>query len=80
MAKEANFLYEAVGILGLLKTIWVLQAILLDNDPNPFNSETWLPFQLSQDAEVKLTIYDVAGKTVRKMELGHLTASSYSQT
>ena len=27
-----------------------------------------------------LTIYDVAGKTVRKMQLGHLTAGSYSQT
>jgi len=69
MAKEANFLYKAVGILGLLKTIWVLQAILLDNDPNPFNPETWLPFQLSQDAEVRLTIYGVAGKSVRKMQV-----------
>ena len=26
------------------------------------------------------TIYDVAGRVVRKMELGHLTAGSYSQT
>ena len=25
-------------------------------------------------------MWDVAGKTVRKMELGHLTAGSYSQT
>ena len=52
---------------------------LLDNDPNPFNLETWLPFQLSQDAEVRLTIYGVTGKLVRKMQLGHLTAGSYSQ-
>ena len=36
---------------------------------NPFNPEAWIPFQLSQDAEVRLTIYDVTGKTVRKMEL-----------
>ena len=28
---------------------------------------------------MRLTIYDVAGKTVRKMLLGHLTAGSYSQ-
>ena len=51
--------------------------------PNPncsFNPETWIPFQLNQDAEVRLTIYDLASKTVRKMELGHLTAGSYSQT
>ena len=53
---------------------------LLANYPNPFNPETWIPFQLSQEAEVRLTIYDVAGKTVRKMELGHLTAGSYSRT
>ena len=29
---------------------------------------------------MRLTIYDVAGKIVRKLELGHLTAGSYSQT
>ena len=29
---------------------------------------------------MRLTIYDVTGKSVRKMELGHLTAGSYSQT
>jgi len=56
------------------------QTRLLGNYPNPFNPETWIPFQLSQDAEVRLTIYDVTGNTVRKMELGHLTSGSYSQT
>ena len=56
------------------------QTQLLANYPNPFNSETWIPVQLSQDAEVRLTVYDVTGKTVRKMELGHLTVGSYSQT
>ena len=29
---------------------------------------------------MRLTIYDVAGKIVRTMELGHLTAGSYIQT
>jgi len=46
------------------------QHQLLQNYPNLFSRETWIPFQLSQDAEVRLTIYDVAGKPVRKMELG----------
>ena len=49
------------------------QTQLLANYPNPFNSETWIPVQLSQDAEVRLTIYDVTGKTIRKMQLGHLS-------
>ena len=53
---------------------------MLQNYPNPFNLETWIPFQLNQDAEVRLTIYDVMGQTVRKMELGHLTAGNYRQT
>ena len=43
-------------------------------------SETSILFQLSQDAEVRLTIYDVTGTTVRKMASGDLTAGSYSQT
>ena len=29
---------------------------------------------------MRLTVCDVTGETVRKMELGHLTAGSYSQT
>ena len=70
--------------LNVLKAILAerlpTQTRLLGNYPNPFNPETWIPFQLSQDAEVRLTIYDVAGKIVRKMELGHLTAGSYRQT
>jgi hypothetical protein len=53
---------------------------VFQDNPNPFNPETWIPFQLSQDAKVMLTIYDVTRKTVRKMELGRLTAGSYSQT
>ena len=39
-----------------------------------------MPIELSQDAEVRLTIYDITGKIVRRIELGHLTAGSYSQT
>ena len=50
-------------VLNLLKLIHPerlpTQTQLLVNYPNPFNPETWIPFQLSQDAEVRLTIYDV---------------------
>jgi hypothetical protein len=34
---------------------------LLANYPNPFNPETWIPFELASDAEVTVTIYDVQG-------------------
>ena len=42
---------------------------LMANYPNPFNPETWVPLQLSQDAEVTVTIYEVIGQVVRQIEL-----------
>jgi hypothetical protein len=53
------------------------QTQLLTNYPNPFNPETWIPFQLSQDAAVTVTIYDVQGKRVRQLQLGLVTAGRY---
>ena len=41
------------------------QTSLLANYPNPFNPETWIPYQLSKPADVKLTIYDINGRVVR---------------
>ena len=29
-----------------------------DNYPNPFNPETWIPYQLAQTAEVTISIYN----------------------
>ena len=37
------------------------QTQLLQNYPNPFNPETWIPFELAQDADVTITIYNVTG-------------------
>ena len=51
---------------------------LLQNYPNPFNPETWIPYQLSQDSEVKIRIYDVGGLLVRSMEVGFQEAGTYS--
>ena len=53
------------------------QTLLLPNYPNPFNPETWIPYQLSQDAEVTVTIYDTAGRLVRHLDLGFQQAGSY---
>ena len=43
---------------------------LLSNYPNPFNPETWIPYHLSQDAEVVVRIYDVRGRIVRTLDMG----------
>ena len=50
---------------------------LLPNYPNPFNPETWLPYQLSKPADVTLTIYDIQGRVVRDLGLGHQSAGMY---
>ena len=50
---------------------------LLANYPNPFNPETWIPYQLSEPAEVSLTIYDVQGRLVRALDIGHQGTGLY---
>ena len=47
------------------------------NYPNPFNPETWIPYQLADAADVTLTIYGADGKLVRSIILGHQAAGSY---
>ncbi len=50
---------------------------LAANYPNPFNPETWIPYQLSKPADVTLTIYDIKGHVVRTLDLGHQRAGLY---
>ena len=47
------------------------------NYPNPFNPETWIPYQLSDPAEVTLHISSVDGTLVRTLALGHQAAGTY---
>ena len=49
------------------------------NYPNPFNPETWIPYQLSESADVTLRIYSVNGTLVRTLNLGHQLAGIYHQ-
>ncbi|MAF11308.1 hypothetical protein CMK11_12730 [Candidatus Poribacteria bacterium] len=49
----------------------------LPNFPNPFNPETWIPFQLSEVAEVQIAIYDATGEEIRLLDLGSLPAGYY---
>jgi WD40 repeat protein len=50
---------------------------LAQNYPNPFNPETWVPFELSQDADVTINIYDAKGRLVRTLSLGRKPAGYY---
>ena len=53
------------------------ENILLANFPNPFNPETWIPYQLAKPTEVTITIYAANGQVVRTLALGHQPAGFY---
>ena len=50
---------------------------LYPNYPNPFNPETWIPYQLSEPAAVTVHIYAVDGRLIRTLTLGHQPAGMY---
>ena len=54
-----------------------VENALLANYPNPFNPETWIPYQLSVSADVSVSIYSVNGHLVRRLDLGHQSAGVY---
>ncbi len=59
--------------------VWRLPetTALLPNYPNPFNPETWIPYELAEPADVTLTIYNIQGRVVRNLDLGHQRAGMY---
>ena len=61
----------------LLASLIPEETALLANYPNPFNPETWIPYQLAESAEVTLTIYDINGQLVRRLAVGHQAAGMY---
>ena len=73
---------------AVMKTLIYLQQLiamarpektqLLANYPNPFNPETWMPYELATDTNVKITIYNTQGVVIRTLELGHQSAGYYT--
>ncbi|MFC1718547.1 leucine-rich repeat domain-containing protein [Candidatus Poribacteria bacterium] len=51
---------------------------LLQNYPNSFNPDTWIPYQLSEDADINIRIYNTAGQLMRTLNLGHRPAGFYT--
>ena len=50
---------------------------LSQNFPNPFNPETWIPYQLASDVNVLLSIYDAQGRRIYAKTLGYRKAGSH---
>ncbi|HIE30662.1 TPA: hypothetical protein EYP66_25665 [Candidatus Poribacteria bacterium] len=73
---------EQKEVIQLIKS-WFASSIipthttLFQNYPNPFNPETWLPYQLAQDALVTIHIYNTKGQFIRSLHLGEKQAGKY---
>lgn len=64
---------------------WIPDAVkptlvnrLSQNFPNPFNPETWIPYQLASDTNVSLHIYDAQGRRIYFKALGYRKAGSHT--
>ncbi len=62
----------------LLASLPPKETALLPNYPNPFNPETWIPYQLSEPADVTVNIYAVSGTLVRTLLLGYQLPGYYT--
>ncbi|MAG84114.1 hypothetical protein CMK10_08145 [Candidatus Poribacteria bacterium] len=60
------------------KELRIRSTKLLPNYPNPFNPETWIPYQLADSANVALKIYTDSGFLVREFNLGSQHAGHYT--
>jgi hypothetical protein len=68
---EVNLASTVVQALPVTNELW-------QNAPNPFNPETTINFELSEEAVVTLTVYDLTGQVVRTLVSGqYMTAGSY---
>ena len=46
--------------------------------PNPFSSSTYIPYELNKESVVKVTIYDILGRAIRKFNVGQQTTGFHN--
>ena len=56
----------------------IKRTSLMQNFPNPFNPETWIPYYLAKAAAVTVRIYNVKGELIRSIDVGRQTAGAYT--
>ena len=67
-----------VYLQQLLATARPEKTQLFANYPNPFNPETWIPYELATDTHVKIRIYNTQGVVIRTLQFGHQSAGYYT--
>ena len=74
---SAIFELGIANLEALLASRIPTQTRLLLNYPNPFNPETWIPYQLAEGTDVTVTIHAMNGSLIRTLALGHQAAGTY---
>lgn len=93
VAVSAGRVYEyqliAVDMAGMKATLatssatpltqptMVSEYALLPNYPNPFNGSTSIDFDLPENADITLVVYDVNGREVAELARGHYSAGRH---
>ena len=75
---DATMARGIVVLRDLLVLLTPAETALLHNYPNPFNPETWIPYELNTPAAVRISIYDPSGVLVRELSLGYQMAGRYT--
>ena len=74
---DPTFQHGIIVLEQLLASLTPKETALLPNYPNPFNPETWIPYQLAAPADVTVSIHAADGKLVRTLALGHQLVGIY---
>ena len=74
---DSTFQRGMLMLESLLIVLTPKDTALLPNYPNPFNPETWIPYQLEKPAEVTVFIYSANGTLIRTLALGYQAAGIY---
>ena len=67
-----------VFLQSLLASAMPQETRLLSNYPNPFNPETWIPYELATGTDVQIRIYDAKGALIRQLEFGYQPEGYYT--
>jgi glucuronoarabinoxylan endo-1,4-beta-xylanase len=82
--KKASVLTDTAGrySINLLTSVMLsdpppAKFELEQNYPNPFSSSTAISYKLSTQADVKVTVYDILGREIRRFAMGDQSAGAY---
>jgi hypothetical protein len=72
-----NFGVDVISNVGVIPDEIVTQENLIQNFPNPFNNYTTISYQLKENSNVVLKVYDIMGKEVSTLVNKSQTAGKY---